>query len=949
MTTTSPIDLALNAVYELFSKPPKEQSNSDPDKPSSTPPKLKAYTDDSSSKLEELVGKLDTIEIPHPVLIRMGTKESKKRQPYADLLEQTIEENHLGVSGSIHSIVAELLKFNPSKSEIKPLEGFAKSDDLKAGDIEIDSDNRHNAVNNLLNWAQLESCLLEASKTNFSRLAGGIRPLVYVFDDYSNFIQQSPECSHIHSPHRKYDTGENSIIARFYRRSSSSQSKTLDDAIDGFSSCLNNLSVVFDVRTQNMEFIPKVEAEKSEKFNYFKQVADILKFSELEENRNQIGAFIIDLEWLPSPNWIIDDSAPLKNWTNPPGKEQMGHYAVRLLTQRYPEIPCFIFTGMWSIETLQQSLAAGAAWCFQKPLTHHPGSGSHPSEELNYFNLEHHLTEFAKRTYGTYEQLPNPEQFDTSNQDIVRKLNDKAKLNLFEKNNNRANSFRRLIASQFTANRVKPIRVLTAGKSGALATFFVEPSNDKEKEATRFVKIDSWLDIQTEYFSYQHIIRPRLNNHVAHIIQKPSVTQTDSNSLEVVGAITSSLAGFPEDYNNLSTLQEIIDRQINEPGGIEIISKKICTTLEMVLLPLYQDRTKRKYWLEEEFSLRYVGDLISIGGITDNMISNANTIDCSARELTEENLTEIIDSLNNKLSKGAFRLRGWCLSRLFNDGEIILHHPVIKSQLKLKPKLDNLHRFNALWMKPGHYLDLVIALDSTESLFLSHQKTILEKSKLIFPNVDNLQKVIEEWKDSNYIYFQEKEDLTIFNPLETILNSKIPLTGYSGAIHGDLNLNNILYPEDENVGFLIDFAKTKKDGLIAYDFAFLEVHIWIRYLLPNILISFSPDNLADLSISQILFLSLELVNGNQRGIHSRFISSPSSRLHNALKIIASIRQLVKQKLPEITPEEQYYCLGASFLKYSKFPGLDNVAEISDKINVLSFLAAAYYLSKMPRT
>ncbi len=70
----------------------------------------------------------------------METKESKKRQPYADLLEQilNLEDKHLGVSGSIHSIVAVLVKSMPaSTTKTEKLEGFTKSNDLKAGDFEI--------------------------------------------------------------------------------------------------------------------------------------------------------------------------------------------------------------------------------------------------------------------------------------------------------------------------------------------------------------------------------------------------------------------------------------------------------------------------------------------------------------------------------------------------------------------------------------------------------------------------------------------------------------------------------------------------------------------------------------------------------------------------------------------------------------------------------------------
>jgi hypothetical protein len=212
-----------------------------------------------------------------------------------------------------------------------------------------------------------------------------------------------------------------------------------------------------------------------------------------------------------------------------------------------------------------------------------------------------------------------------------------------------------------------------------------------------------------------------------------------------------------------------------------------------------------------------------------------------------------------------------------------------------------------------------------------------------------LQAVIDKWVAPNTIY--SGKNWTIPNPFERILNVELSskkLSGSVGVIHGDLNLNNILYPEGENVGFLIDFAKTKNNGLVAFDVAWLEVHIWNKYVFPEILVRYSVGNTENLDVNQILFLSLESADGNQKGIHSRIIRSPSSPLSSTLKIIDSIRDFTQQKLPQVGIEEQHYCLGVSFLRYSKFPELDDVKEISDKINVLSFLAAAYYLSKMPK-
>ncbi len=470
---------------------------------------------------------------------------------------------------------------------------------------------------------------------------------------------------------------------------------------------------------------------------------------------------------------------------------------------------------------------------------------------------------------------------------LVEKLDRKMSMKLSE-NDDRAKSFRKLIAGQFTADSVNPIKVLNAGKSGALATFFAQSTNSGEKEATRFIKIDSWLNTQTEYFAYQHIIRPRLNNHVAHIIQKPSVTLTDVSNSESIGVITSSLAGFPEDYSKLSTLKEIIE-DLDEKAG----------------------------------------------------------------------------------NKQKIRLRGWSIHSIDRKrGGLILYHPLVGGQTALEVEQSEFKRFSSLWLKPITIVDIIVKLDSKEDLFIKFQKSILKQSRLIYPDlitpanhsgediidistIENikiaLRLVIDKWVAFNIIY--SDKNWTISNPFEIISNVELSsknMTGSAGVIHGDLNLNNILYPEGENVGFLIDFAKTKNNGLVAFDVAWLEVHIWNKYVFPEILVRCSVGNIENLDVNQILFLSLESADGNQKGIHSRIIRSPSSPLSSTLKIIDSIRDFTKQKLPQVGIEEQHYCLGVSFFRYSKFAKLDDVKEISDKINVLSFLASAYYLSKMPK-
>jgi Ternary complex associated domain 9 len=997
MTEFTVIDKALNAVFALFaeqSEPCLVLANALADEGFFVC--VKTYIDDSESSLQDLAIAISSPPtykpadpMPIPILIRMESTTIIKTHPYADLLSQLLTDKKLGVASSLHLIVPALLQYlNDNKKHEERLhtvmlEPTITKFQARIPDIQKSEDLKM-ATASLLYWAKLES-LISAPTTPFCRLAGGIKPIVYVFDDYINFIDHEvdtladPKIYKLSnevgesdpSSKRKFyckisdaegalKTELCSTITKFYSDTSSSQTESLIEPLLGFAGCLNNLSVVFDVKAKKMGFKPP----ETNNINYFQLVAGILDFPESDKTRNQIAAFIVDLEWLPSPEWIKDTINAKSKWPKLPNNDQMGYYAVRLLTQRYPEIPCFVFTGMWKTEILQKSLAAGAAWCFRKPMTHHLGNESLPGEELNYFSLDYHLTEFAHRTYGTYSQLPNSSQFnmESSDQAVVDKLNKKIakteeiEIDLRDENNDLTIVLRKLIASQFTADKVNPIKVLSGGKSGALSTFFVQPIDNSEKEATRFVKIDSWLNAQTEYFAYHHIIRPRLNNHVAHIIQKPSVIKANTKSSNLLGAITSSLAGFPEDYSKLSTLQEVIDKYVDQPNGARVISEKIQETFKFVLLPLYQNNFRKEYWLGEEFMFRYEGRIVPIKQLTIN-----DSVDV-VNHLKRDDINKMIEELDERAGKDAFCLQGWSIQSINKKrAGLILYHSVLGCQIALKTEIQELNRFNALWIKPKTSVKFIIELQSIAGLYLRFQKEILEKSLCLFNDIVTftdtsdregieiaIQSLINKWIESNKIFLSE--DLAILNPFK-LLSSKEQkvMMGTASVIHGDLNLNNILYPEGEKVGFLIDFAKTKKNGLIAFDISWLEVHFWNRYIFPEILVVFSPESNQSLTSNQVLFLCIELINnGNQKGVYSRVVRSTSSSLHNSLKVIESIREFAKKNLTTITLEEQYYCLGVSFLKYSKFEWSDEIDEISSKVNVLSFLAAAYYLSAMSR-
>jgi hypothetical protein len=957
MTENSPINLALKAVQELF--PQKLFSLLD----------LESYTDDSAKALEDLVKVLPTAAETQksltPVLIRMGTEASKKRQLYGDLLADLLENNYLGVSGSIHSIVSCLLRLeeNRDTSSLTLSSPFF----IAAREIEVHSSSvLKNAQESLLNWSKLESSCKHGYP--FPRLAGGAKPLLYVFDDYSNLTKQKTDVTETNSGkvddayydvNGEYKEVEQEIkkyINDFYSKSSSNPNPNLYLPIRGFCGCLNSLSIAFKICTPSMKFansneVTKIESKvieiksNSPEPNWLKLTADILRFSHVDENREQIAAFIIDLEWLPEPELISKwDEAKQQNWRDlRHGKEELGHIAVRLLSQRYPEIPCFVFTGMWSFDTLQKSLASGAAWCFQKPVSHHKGRSPHPDRELQYFDLEQHLTDFADLSYATYDQLLNENQFDLEKLEKAMSIRPNS------------DNFKHLIARLFTAEKVEVVKVMGSGKSGAAATFFVCPTSDRLTEATRFVKIGSWLEIQKEYAAYQQVIKPKLNNHVARIIQPPAVIPDPNKNPDPTkitwdnAGIVSSLAGFPESYDNIQPLETVFDNYIAQKDYPQPILDRILETIEFVLLPLHQPTKPRDYYFSEEAPCLFTGELIPLRDV----------------DLTKRKAESTINGGDEKISlnQGYCYLQSWLLMEIKSPNEsetdmkdqchVTLTHPKTKARIRLRGQTNDVRkRFGGLWVRLGMPVNVDIKIDPRNAVIAEVQKKLQGKYGDL-----QFEDILRVWMEDLQTHSHPIELFADGN--ETLRKPSIK-KGKFGGIHGDLNLNNILYPKENTVGFLIDFSESRLNGLAAFDLAWLEAQIWNHYLFPNLaeLAEHFTTSSKEETVRRLLRLVLKAMNTTANP-HELFaaacypgkeapFSTARTCIENSLIITHEIRKLITNKLSiGFQGDDVNYALMVCFFRQSKFTiHLKNEAQQSPWINLLSYLCSTYYLGQL---
>jgi Ternary complex associated domain 9 len=729
-----------------------------------------------------------------------------------------------------------------------------------------------------------------------------IQPCVYIFDSFNKYIEKVDS---------KY------VVKTEFKN------ELLEECYTSFCECINSINNSFNINLNHEIKVTKSEDE------WYGIAAKGVNFKDLNDNRNKIGAFIVGLEWK-----TIDDEESTANF---------GSTLVKLLTQLYPEVPCFIFSGRWNIDMLQQSLSTNTAWYFYRDIGK---SAKSPVKTVTDNTLKKHLHYFADLSYSTYKGLPNENQFKTeSNRTELNKLERVLAIKFNGDNKNSSDNFKLLVSRLFTAQDVEIVKVISSGKSGAAATFFARPTSDQLDEATRFVKVGHWLEIQKEYAAYQQVIKPKLNNHIARVIQPPAVVSTDFK--KPMAMLVSSLAGFPEVYENIRSLENIFDKYVATPDGFKHIFKRLKNTIELVLFPLQLPTYPKCYYLSEEAPCIYTGVLIN---------ENDKVYDKVCRG--DDDVLEL---------EGKVNLQGWLLSEIKandNDCIVVLLHPITKARIKLKGEIEDVHdRFGALWVKLGMPVNLIAKIDPV-NLEMKEIKERLE-GKLLAVRWDQLLNEIKK-RLPKFASSLHEDPTKIFSNGNSVANKKLK-NGKFGGIHGDLNLNNILYPKDNTDGFLIDFSESSLSGLSVFDLAWLEGQIWNYYLFPN-LIELTKHLPTDdthrgkfpkyMRTIQLLFNALEAMNESaypDEVFESMFKMIDGKKdsstalicLKNVLIVTHSVRSLVTKKLDiNFRARDIQYALTCCFLRMSKFDIKPTNSELEDPlINILSYLSSTYYLNQ----
>ena len=812
------------------------------------------------------------------------------------------------------------------------------------------------ARQSLVRTARCESEAGPEYDRRFGRLAGGCRPVVVVLDDYNNLIV-------------KNEAGVFGVAAHI-KATRAAQYATCHCAT------LNNLGIAFAVEA------PSVQVGEDRR-DVYAAVREVLPVELLDQWRSRICAFVVDLGWSVLEVFGEEVSGGgeglgAEGWTGRGGAGGArvepgpalgaGLAALKLLTERYPEVPSFVYTGQWSDRRLLDGLVHGACWCFQKRKSHHgPGVGME-GKALSVVSLEEQLTAAVTMRCGAYPDPPDRRQLQLEGSDAGARLKKALKITAPIHGSARGGELQRLVASLFpSAKWVTPRRVVVSGRSRSLrGTFVVDVEGAEGQTAKRFVKLASWPAIVGEWLAYRRVIEPRLSSHVAQIASGPVMVggagRGGGGRLERSGAIAYSLVGFPES-GELRSLGERL-----RAGAESGVARQVEETFSRVLRGLYRSRRRvvRSLWswLGDVLPPLFTGVLVPLDGPEGDLAKerqwtvNASWIGVADRQDEAKSAAEAVRVVEEskiddeseatpwEYPKGRMVwLNGFEFSEMAAGGEsaqlgyLTLRHPILGFRIRLRGVPDDVRdRFGAAWLRPGMPVHVGAVLDG-RSRDLSTLAAMVDGAagRGGFASREALlRKCRENWGWSTVAV----DPLTVFAYCADERRLQFGVEAWEGPIHGDLNLENLMFSGRDGPAWLIDFDNAVERGMIAFDLAKLEVEIWNHEILRLFTEDFTPQKGLRVLGDVLERLDRGTWEGEEKNLLGAEYASPHrDRLNELLGIVCCLRRFCKQL--RLTREESGWARSVYALASLKF--LEDEGR-----RLLAYAASIWHVSTVAR-
>lgn len=454
--------------------------------------------------------------------------------------------------------------------------------------------------------------------------------------------------------------------------------------------------------------------------------------------------------------------------------------------------------------------------------------------------------------------------------------------------------------------------VMGDGLSGAVV--FAAKS---ETSIPVLIKIAPWLSAVREFQGAQYVISPKLKIYAATNVSPGTragpllFEESDENRSKRWGAIAYNMVGRPgKSLTKPISLRDKLEELRDKPESAPKLLKQVEETMNHVVGSLHAGARKEKMtlwnWLGEYLPPIVEGHIALPERNDTSSEDTAPKLKSDASAIYHE--AKWLQALGNAEKGKKIFADSYLLTQV--EGRMIhLRHPQLG--FRITAKAEN---------------DVDLPLQDRQGfpvrLYLSDVKRVPvgKRWKLETLHPDALL----------HIFLPELKGATATRPLSMMFE------GHQGAIHGDLNLNNILYLPEENIGWLIDFEWCRSAGMIAYDYAKLEIELFQHFLLPEMLAleRVFPNKLGGKVLWKSTVAALDEFRASvplsealtarllDRGIALELISSKSfAYFRNLLDVLGIFRQSARKTLADnmpVVPSDLALALGAYAFIASKF-------------------------------
>lgn len=404
-------------------------------------------------------------------------------------------------------------------------------------------------------------------------------------------------------------------------------------------------------------------------------------------------------------------------------------------------------------------------------------------------------------------------------------------------------AFLRLLTTSLPFENDLQIIGTLGGASGCVVALIGTPG-----KAPFIVKIGTPFAIAQELRGFLQVIQPKLQNHVSRPVlfrpgrngalftdYDPSATASSTGEA-TLGMTLLTLVGQPGNADKPESLSDLLTKALEVPAtaGSHLLSR-LKTTLTGLIQVLHKDGQvcQRTVWQSYGSHLPPWLEL-DYTPANDPTTNGAQPSVISYREGGDERGMLVCDALQLiKLSEstvGHMQFERMGLFQVESSGsktKVEMFHPRLGVRFLVNVRSEHPDFAEVAcdlpqqaWLRRGHYVDALLRLKERSSIELYRSAAVkaIETKKYGPDLISPLE---------FFMGVKPTDDKPNSRPNSALAEAVLHLTFPTaiGAIHGDLNLGNMLFSGDDSLGWMIDFDRSVAQGPIATDYAKLQIEV----------------------------------------------------------------------------------------------------------------------------